>query len=159
MQVKAWLTRYFQNQTLFDGVSGGFSFWIFVSSTFPDSPLLFGFGDILSTRLLKLFALVAFGILAQMVHITHCYPVHLPKNKIVLLAPGILKKVSFMTPNSFILSVLAQAAQTCFMTTYNYYICITVYVLYSNINVVMKQLWAACSTITWCCYFFVTIFS
>ena len=73
-----------------------------------------GFEDIKSARLLKMFALCAPGDLRpffiKMVHITHCYPVHVSPKRLVLPVPGFLwEKLPFMAANSFILSVIAAA--------------------------------------------------
>ena len=76
-------------------------FWNF--QIFPDSPLLLVL-DIWSTRLLKLFALVALGnlrpslrpFLIQMVHSTHCYSLHMHKIRLILPLPEIFTK-SFLS--------------------------------------------------------------
>ena len=87
-------------------------FWNFYIFNISLRSISVCFGDINSLRLLKMFALVTPGHLRQffvkMVHITHCYPVHISPKRLILLVPGFLwEKLLFMARNSFILSVIA----------------------------------------------------
>ena len=87
-------------------------FWNFYFFNISLQSISVGFEGINSPRLLKMFAPVAPGHLRQffikMVHITHCYPVHISPKRLILLVPGFLsQKLLFMSRNSFVLSAIA----------------------------------------------------
>ena len=73
-------------------------FWNFHIFNITWQSITFDFGDIWSARLLRIFALVAFGnlqpFLPQMPQITQCYLVYMPQIGLILPLPVILLKSS-----------------------------------------------------------------